>query len=505
MPKTWLYVLIVCVAWLGQISAAHASPLLEMMGSFGDGGGQQGRNLASGASAAYFNPALLVDASTGVMLGGAVLGSRIAVGLSGRGDGSFDVPNGLANAEHADRSRFDNYPISTETLQLGREKTPAQAAISARPRQAAGSGKDTLMYGAVGLVVRFLDQRLALGFYGLLPMGDFMTLRSFYVDEREQYTTNSLHPELYGDRLTALAFGVGLGYRVTKRFSLGLGSGFIMNANAGSPGYVADAAHLDGLILNIDTKVKVGLAPYAGFAWRPLPRWRLTGTVHSPQELAINADVKFLIASGGEQTTALKLLFDWMPWQVGLGTSFDVVQRKSTVLTLGTSAVYARWSQYVDRHGDKPVAEFGWYDTITSALGARLAAGGWKLGLDVQYKPTPVPLQRGRSNYVDNDRLGASQSLEYTFPVRDTKFTLGVQLQGFWLLERSVRKLTPPTFADGRNRTPALVTDEVPDDARIGGKPFPNAEGLQTNNPGWPGFSSKGWLSSAGLYLSVTL
>jgi long-chain fatty acid transport protein len=502
--SAWTSLVVCTAAWMVS-SIAQASPLLELMGDFGGTGGQQARNTATGASAAYFNPALLSDAPTGLTLGVVVLGSRIGVALQGRGDGSYDVPEGLENASHADGSRFDSYPIATDTLQHGREESPSQSATASRPRQAAGSGRQNVVYGAIGVVAHFFEQRLAIGFCGLIPMGDFTQLRSFYVDEREQYTSNSLHPELYGDRLYAISFGFGLAYRFTKRFSLGLGSGITIHAGSASPAYVADAGKLDGLVLNVDVKVKAGLAPYGGFAYRPFDRWRITGTVHAPQEIAVDNEIAFLLGTGVEQTSSLKLLFDWMPWQVGLGTTLDLIQRERSVLTLAGSALYARWSGYLDRHGEKPAPEFGWYDTITGSVGLRAVHGAWSSGADFQYKPTPVPLQRGRSNYVDNDRLGLSASVEYTFPVRDTKLKLGAQLQGFWLLNRFARKLTPPTFPDGANRTPALVTDELPDDARIGTRAVADADGLQTNNPGWPGFSSKGWLASMGFYLAVTL
>lgn len=502
--RSWRIV-ILAIAGCMKSSFAQASPLLEMMGGFGDMGGQQARNVASGASAAYFNPALLTEVPTGLTIGAAVLGARIAVELDGRGDGSHDVPAGLQNAAHADGTRFDGYPIATETLQLGREESPSQSGTSARPRQGQGSGQQTLSYGALGIVGHFFEERLALGFFGLIPLAEFMTLNSHYVDEREQYTSNSLHPELYGDRLTSLAFGFGLAYRFHKQFSLGLGAAFSLRADAGSPAYVADAGQLDSLLLNVDVKVNAGISPHGGFEYRPFSRWRITGTVHAPQEILVRADVKFLLSTGVEQTTELELVFDWMPWQVGLGSAVDVVQRKDVVLTLAGSAVYGRWSQYVDRHGEQPVSEFGWYDTITGALGARLTAGAWKLAVDLQYKPSPVPAQAGRSNYVDSDRVGAIPSLEYTIPIGDTKLKLGAQLQGFWLLDRYASKLTTPTFEDGVNRTPALVTDELPDDAQIGGQPVEGAAGVQTNNPGWPGFSSRGWLASAGLYLSLTL
>jgi len=33
--------------------------------------------------------------------------------------------------------------------------------------------------------------------------------------------------------------------------------------------------------------------------------------------------------------------------------------------------------------------------------------------LDVAYEPTPVPLQTGRTNYVDNDRISTSGGVTY--------------------------------------------------------------------------------------------
>jgi hypothetical protein len=95
--------------------------------------------------------------------------------------------------------------------------------------------------------------------------------------------------------------------------------------------------------------------------------------------------------------------------------------------------------------------------------------------------------------------------LEYAVPIGHSQLKLGAQLSGFWMLNRVARKLATPTFTDGINRTPTLVKDELPDDAQIGLGPVDGAAGLQTNNPGWPGFSSKGWLAGAGLYVVVTL
>ena len=73
---------------------------------------------------------------------------------------------------------------------------------------------------------------------------------------------------------------------------------------------------------------------------------------------------------------------------------------------------------------------------------------------------------------------------------------LKVFLHGQLLLTREVQKR-----ADAANP----VLDEVPDEAvdRVTGMPLEGAAGLQTNNPGYPGFSSGGWLAGAGFALRL--
>ena len=47
------------------------------------------------------------------------------------------------------------------------------------------------------------------------------------------------------------------------------------------------------------------------------------------------------------------------------------------------------------------------------------------------------------------------------------------------------------------------VLDEVPDDAVVGGMPLAGGAGLQTNNPGWPGFASRGTLLGGALSVGL--
>ena len=74
--------------------------------------------------------------------------------------------------------------------------------------------------------------------------------------------------------------------------------------------------------------------------------------------------------------------------------------------------------------------------------------------------------------------------------------SIGLQLHR--LLPRSTTKRDDAAFP---------VRDEFPDEAYdvFTGKPFDEAVGLQTNNPGWPGWKSSGWLLGAGVSLKVGL
>jgi long-chain fatty acid transport protein len=483
---------------------ASASPLLDLTGGTDGLGGLQAGTIAGGASAAYFNPALLVQSPFGFTLGFMVVSEQIGISLDGRPGTQFAVPDGVANATHANGSALGNVPIPTNLLQNGRAanglNNPAEAA---RPRQGAGTGHQTTAYEMVGFVAKLLDDRLALGFYGIIPDGNFTNLDAFYSDEREQYFSNSLHPELYGDRLTPVSIAFGAGFKVAPNFSIGLGASLSLVAGVGAPTYVANAGALQDLLIDTNAKVNLSLSPNVGLSYDPTSRWHLTGTVHAPEKVELGVDFTFLLPNGLQQGSDFNLVYDYMPWQFGAGASYDIVQNPDDTLTLAGTAVYGTWSQYVDRHGEAPIPAYGWYDTLTPTGGVRYRHHATGAFLDVQYKPSPVPLQTGRSDYVDNDRLGAGAGIDYAFSCLHTSMRVGVQAQAYWLIPRHQTKLPTPDEPDGLDHYPALVRDELPDDSEVAGVPVAGSAGLQTNNPGWPGFGSEGAIVAGGVYLTV--
>src|SRR5579862_8027122 len=118
---------------MGTVLDAAASPLFDLTGGTDGIGGMQAWSVGGAASSAYFNPALLVDAPFGFTAGFLALSEQIGVSLDGRPGTQFAVPDGLANATHADGSALASVPIATALLQNGRTASGIKPALAARP------------------------------------------------------------------------------------------------------------------------------------------------------------------------------------------------------------------------------------------------------------------------------------------------------------------------------------------------------------------------------------
>jgi hypothetical protein len=490
---------------------AAASPLFELSGDQSGGqGGLQGRTVEGGASSAYFNPALLTEAEAGLTVGFLTLGTDINISYAARPSPRFDVPNyGSTPPSYPGGAAIPFVPLGTGVLQNGIPASGPNPAVPAKPRGMQGTGHQTNTYEAIGLVVKLFKERLTLGVYGLIPNGKFTNLSAFYPDEREQYFSNSLHPELYGDRLTAVSFAFALGFKINDQLSIGVGTTLSLNVNAQTPAFVASASDLSHLLIDSDINVAAGLAPHFGLSYNPHPKWRLTATAHAPSSLSFTDTFTFTLAGGQGAKSTITFVHDYMPWRFGVGTSYDLVKEPHDSLTVAATAVLGLWSTYQNRDGETPDPAYGWYNTISPTAGVRHQHDDVGLFLDTQYTPTPVPPQTGRTNYVDNDRVGGDIGIDYTFQLFGTKMRLGANFEAQRLIPRTQAKIPTPNEPDGLDHYPSLVHDEVPDNAtapNAQGAPAPvggAGRGLQTNNPGWPGFGSEGWVLGGGLTLSV--
>jgi long-chain fatty acid transport protein len=484
---------------------ARASPLFELVGSSLGAGGFNGRSYGASSASTYFNPAMLPHAREGIEIGWFVLNDAISITLDGRSR-AVDVSETVLR----DIGGRSVPPLPTTWLERGCAPVPGapigcDTVLAAQPRQSAGSSGNTRAYQVVGLVNHVWDRYLSYGLYTLIPIGPYVRANSFFNDEREQYFSNSLHPELYADRLSAMALSFGLGSRPLEWLSLGVSFTMSLANSAAASTYVGNANDI-AQTLQLSTKLDVaaGVSPHFSALIQPLEPLRVSVTAHTPQMMGIKTTSSTYLPSGDRQFAEREAVHAFLPWIVGLGASYDIYRGECHTWAITATGTYQMWSKYRNRQGERPAAEYAWSDIPTIAVGVRHTYGN-VLGtfLDGIFQPTPVPAQTGRTNYVDNDRIGVGAGISYDWHVAEIGAALRFagQMQMHFLPERYQKKLDP-TVAGAAGRQ--LVVDERPDgviDTR--GMPVPEAAGLQTNNPGWPGFASRGVLAGGGVSVSL--
>lgn len=486
-------------AWVAVISfsvlspaSAGASPLIEAMGAVGDNAGEQGVVAGPGAASTYFNPAMLSEANDEWTIGVALISQQIGVTLDGRTPGA-NVPLIVGGRGVTSNGQpLAQSTVPTQWLQQG-----GPNGFTARPRQSQGNGNQTLAYLTLGLAKAVVPERLTLGVYAMLPISSFTTAQPFFPDEREAVFSDSLHPELYGDRLTAVSIVAGAAFQILPSLSIGAALSVNMASMAGSQDYVQSATDYSTLLLENKVTTSVNLAPTAGVRWAPVSWLRVGGAVHAPESFTINTDVTATLPTGTTSGTTQQNVFDWMPWSVAFGAEARVMHNPTASLSVVGSLDYAFWSDYEDRMGQSPGSAYGsnlgFQNTMSGALGVRTTYKDARAFLDLHYVPSPVPEQVGRSNYVDNTRAGVGFGADVLLAF--LKLRPGFQM--------FVDRFVPRDNEKNNSR----ITDEVPDNSVVAatGTPVAGAQGLQTNNPGWPGFSSAGWLWGGAVTLSMPL
>jgi long-chain fatty acid transport protein len=482
--------------------AAHASPLLDQVGPIGGNAGFQGVVSGPGAASTYFNPALLTDAEDELLLAFAVVSEQVGITLDGRNGGEVPLSVGNRNIV-VGNSPIPNDVVPTQWLNKG--CTPGSGsgqcpvpAFTARPRQSDGSSGKTRTYLAFGIVKSLVKDRFTFGLYAMIPLTNLTTAQSFYPDEREALFSNSLHPELYGDRLTAISIVPGAAFKILPSLSLGVGLSIGLANVAQSSTYIRDSTDYSTLLLNNGVTTKVNIAPTIGVSYAPVPWLKFGGTIHSPEKFSLDASIEATLPSGTQSTTTRTNVFDWMPWSVGIGAQAEVVHHGDYSMALVGSVDYALWSAYQDRQGDNPNvygSDLAWKDTLSGAFGVRQTYKDLRTFVDVRYVPSPVPEQIGRSNFVDNDTVGATLGADIKLKLGSTVIRPGIQLFANRLIYRH------------NTKDNSRILDELPDNATFAGttNAVPGAQGLQTNNPGWPGFASAGWITGGAVTLSCPL
>lgn len=472
-----------CVAAAGSLATgvASASSAFEIAGSQTSLNGLNSRAMARGAEVTFYNPALLPAVGDRTEVGAYILITNGRIELDPRPAG-IDVTPAIYDANRRNVDDFDLQPFPTDELPT--------------PRDEDRLIQQTRPYMTIGVTAPILGEKLVFGFYSLLPIQNIQQTRASFPDEREQYFENNLDFELLGDRAEISSFAVALGSRPLDWLSLGAGVDISLTTEAKAAVYVPDAADQRRIFLNPDIDVNASIVPYFGLETRPIPALGLTATAHLPvgSDTDGRNDVRFFnftYEDGEDSVVQLyKTTQGSTPLRVGLGSAYQGIGPDGDVdWEVGGHVTLERWSDYRDRHAERPLDR--WSNTYNVAAGTMVVFAPGAMSVDLAYRPSPVPAQKGRTNYVDNDKLLASAGFETPVSVLGVGFSFGVFAHAQYLMPRSV---------DKDLNAPNPVIDEFPDGARsvIDDSPIPDSEGLQTNNPGYPGFSSRGYIMGIG-------
>jgi long-chain fatty acid transport protein len=456
--------------------SARASSTMELIGATTGGNQITARLLSRSSAATYFNPSLLPEATPKLEAGIVGLAMQGKIRLKARPDG-VDVP-----------------PSIYSTLVTGNKPLPTSALPNLRSDTDAD---DNIIYASIGMVRPLVGKALVFGLHAVMPVQSFLQQKVFFPDEREQYFSNQLHFELLGDRLNVSSISFALGSQLSDWLSVGAGLDVAMTTETKVAIYIPEGSDQSYALLAPDIHTKSKFKPYLASTVHPNQRCSVVVTLHLPavNEMHGQNDIRFWNYLYKEGQNSVRQTYTISqgsePLRLAIGGSYSGPRRPDGRIPweIGLQILGERWSEYYNRQGDHPQGD--WHDTINFALGGGFLWRERHITFDIGYSPSPVPDQTGRTNYVDNTRLLASAGIEgpVTFLGRDLEASL--TLFGMLLLPRSVTK-------DPYAANPVL--DEYPDtaiDIRTG-LPATDTAGLQTNNPGYPGWKSSGFVVGAG-------
>ena len=472
------------LAVFGAPGTSLASPQLDLLGATDSTTPFSASVFGGSRSAIFHNPSLLLSMPSGTSVG--IIGVQQALSIK-----LYDRPDGVDITE----SIFD----AREILEDGTTAPPTLRPLPTNALRKQRGNHDPASFHpviAIGTSTRLLDDKIALGLYALLPIEAMEAQAPFFSDEREQYFSNSLHYTLLGDRLSGSSMSFAAAGQILP--SLAVGAGVTMNtdSSAVSDVFIGDASYQAGAMIVPRIEVQTTWAPHLGLTFDPESPLKLSAAVHFKNQGNVEAksQVQFWNypykdgASSIDQEVALG--YKMLPLRVQLGLAWEQEKDKATGWGAALTTTWTQWSSYVNRYGESPALP--WNDTFTINAGGQFISEGHEFGFDLKYRPSPVPDQDGRSNYVDNDRIATALGWELELPM---KSSIGLQLQLHYLIPRETHK-----SADSADP----VVDEFPDSVDIkSDSPIPDSEGLQTNNPGYPGYESSGFITVGSLFYKL--
>ena len=439
-------------------------------------------------SAAYYNPGKLPFVPNGFGAGLLFSFDDVAILLKNRPN-DVDVPALMYDSLPMDSAAVAHSirPLATEDLVNARRDTHNI------PNTIAFQG---------GLVHDLGLSWFKLGFSVHMPLNEMARARFFYPDEREQYFSNRLHFSLIGDRSQRPSINAAVGFRPVEWFGVGVGVDMQAKIVATPKMFVPDPLDQANVYLTLDGGVQYSFIPVAGVYFQPLEELGIGLSYREPSWYGANLHNEIQFWSfevyKGEPVTHQKFSypFSYSPREVRGGASYRLDS-----WTFLADLVWRQWSLFKDILASSERKRFR--DVWIPKLGIRVKVHeNVEISTGASYEYSPVPEQNGRTNYVDNDRIQCALGTEVSIP-QVKGLSVGVHFQAIPLVPRSETKTV---FApNGVIEDTLGIIDEFPDSRDNKTDEYiEESAGLQTNNPGYPGYRSKGWFGSVGVYMNYT-
>lgn len=459
--------------------------------------GRGGRALGDGPGNLEVNPALMSLSKPGMWLSLTAAWSSLANGLKIK---PFDRPAGYDVQDVFERTDPEGWnsqqPLATEYIADKRGATDDLPGLFMAHLAAIGS------LGIEGLRV---------GIAMTAPLPSVIDFQVWYNDEREQYFTNRLHFERFGQFDEVVSIIPGISYAPWDWISIGVSARVDLGMAIDVGMFVSDVEDLEEASIVPSGTVSPAIRPTIGLALKA-PFGLRGGLVYSHEsfmKIDMNVDVqisnlgevfvqKHALVLGYEPSElALALGYEWGPLAVEMGGAWEM------------------WSRYRDHHGNDwihpsdPEGAEEWQDPVFNDSFSLHAGAEWRpiplLAVRAGYGffPSPYPPQTGRYNYVDNDLSLYSLGAGVDFEVLGRRFRADVSWQLWHMRTLTVNKQSPDKLSEPEGG----LIDEVPDGVvdSSTSEPLSEAQGLQTNNPGFPGYELGGMMFSGMVTLGMEL
>ncbi len=489
------YTLVISVSLAPLFS--FATPAMDTVGAL-DSETPMSAGLGSRPSATYFNPALLAWSKEQVSVGFIIIHQDLQLTFHER-----------PREANVDRSIYGAVAIDPESTARG---SAVPLPTSDIPNRSLSHESNQQVFLSSGLIKPLIKEKLNFGLNAMVPLHRFELQSPNYIDERAQYFGNQLSFERWSDNLEGLSVSAGLGISMGDQFSLGLSGTMLNRAVASSQVFLSDASYQGLSVISPRVEVYSVISPSASIAWRaPLSssptsyqRERRGGlrsivfvTIHAPEDIEVKgrSDVKIWNYPYAEGESSIQQSFEQtyrvVPLRIRWGALLPLsILGLSERIALFTGGVWSQWSKYRNRSAERAL----WSDQVEASGGALWRGEISGLSGDLRWRPSPVPEQSGRTSYVDPHQLALNLSAYYTLT---STLRLQLNLQGHYLLPRTDRKSL-------KSLTP--VIDEFPaSQDELTGDLISSSLGVQSNNPGYPGYDSQGvvWVGGLSIVWSI--